>query len=72
MVRLAPFPLAFGGCLIFFAWGFVNRRKWFPEVEDVHRRRAIEKNQQAEEFKAKLAEGIKKERAKKAAGQKVQ
>lgn len=72
MVRLTPFPLAFGGCLIFFVWGFVNRRKWFPEVEDIHRQRAIEKKQEAEEFKTKLAEGVKRERAKKAAQQKAQ
>lgn len=66
MVRLAPFPLTFGGCLIFFVWGFVNRRRWFPEVEEIHRKRAIETKQQAEEFKEKLAEGLKREREKKA------
>lgn len=69
MVRLAPlqFPLVFGGCLIVFAWGFHNRRKLFPEVEEIHRQRAIETHQQAVEFQQKFAEGIKKEKERKAA-----
>lgn len=69
MVRLAPFqfPLVFGGCLLALAVGFHYRRKLFPEVEQIHRKRAIETQEQAVEFQQKLAEGIKKERERKAA-----
>ena len=67
MVRLTPFPLLFGGCLIVFAWGFYNRRNFFPEVEDINRQKAIERYQEAIDFKKKVAEGVKKERERKAA-----
>ncbi len=72
MVRLTPFPLVFGSCLVVFAWGFVYRRKLFPEVEEIKRQRAVEKQRQAVEFRQKFAEGIKRERDKKAAEQKTQ
>lgn len=72
MVRLTVFPLAFGGCLICFSWGFVNRKRLFPEVEEIHRLRAIEKQQEVVEFREKFAEGLKKEREKKAEREKKQ
>lgn len=69
MVRLSKFqfPLVFGGCLLVFAVGFRNWKQYFPEVEAIHRQRALETHQQALEFKQKVAEGIKKERERKAA-----
>ena len=69
MVRFAhlKFPLVFGGTLAVLVVGFHYRRRLFPEVEEIHRRRAAETEQQAAEFKQKLAEGIKRERERRAA-----
>ena len=66
MVRLSVFPVAFGCALLALAIGFVNRRKLFPEVEEIHRKRALESHHQAVEFKARVAEGVKRERGKRA------
>ena len=69
MVRATPFPFVFGGCLVFFVVGFYNRRRLFPEVEEIREQRAAEKAQQAAEFKEKFAAGLKKERERRAAEQ---
>lgn len=65
MVRLAVFPLVFGGALVLLTVGFYNRRKLFPEVEEIQRRKARESHSQAQEFRASVAEGLRKEREKK-------
>lgn len=65
MVRLTAFPVLFGASLLVFAIGFYNRRKLFPEVEEIHRQKALESHYQAIEFKSKVAEGVRKEREKK-------
>ena len=65
MVRFAAFPLAFGSCLICFMVGFYNRRKFFPEVDEIHHQRAIETQIQAVEFQQKVAEGVQRIREKK-------
>ena len=66
MVRLTAFPVVFGVSLVIFAIGFFNRRKLFPEVEEIQRQKAVESHYQAIEFKSKVAEGVRKEREKKA------
>ena len=48
-----------------FAIGFYNRRKLFPEVEEIQRQKAITSHYNAIEFKSKVAEGVRKEREKK-------
>ena len=65
MVRLSSSPLVFGGFLLCFAIGFYNRRKFFPEVEEIHHQRAIETQIQAVEFQQKVAEGVERIREKK-------
>ena len=65
MVRFAAFPLAFGTCLLCFAVGFYNRRRFFPDVEEIHHQRAIETQIQAVEFQQKVAEGVQRIREKK-------
>lgn len=65
MVRYSTFPLAFGGILLCFAVGFYNRRKFFPDVEEIHHQRAIETQIQALQFQQKVAEGVEKIREKK-------
>jgi hypothetical protein len=70
MVRLTPFPFVFGGCVVVFILGFANRKRLFPEIEEIHRQRDIETRQQAAEFRVKLDEAIKKERERKAAQKK--
>lgn len=66
MVRLTAFPVLFGASLVAFAVAFYNRRKLFPEVEEIQRQKARESHYQAIEFKSKVAEGVRKEREKKA------
>ena len=66
VVRLTAFPVLFGASLLAFAVGFYNRRKLFPEVEEIQRQKAIESHYQAIEFKSKVAEGVRKERERKA------
>ena len=66
MVRLSVFPILFGASLVGFAVGFINRRKLFPEIEEIHREKAILSHYQAIDFKTKVAEGVKKERQRKA------
>ncbi len=51
--------------MICFVWGFYNRRKFFPEVEEIHHQRAIETQIQAVEFQRKVAEGVQRIREKK-------
>ena len=65
MIRLTAFPVLFGATLLAFAVGFYNRRKFFPEVEEIQRKKAIEAHYQAIEFKSKVAEGVRKERERK-------
>ena len=67
MVRLAVFPVIFGASLLAFIVGFYNRKKLFPEIEEIHRKNAIEGHYQAIAFKSNLAEAVKKEQEKKAA-----
>ena len=64
MVRLSMYryPLLFGGFVAAFAVGFINRHKLFPEVEEIHREKAVLSHFQAIEFKNKVAEGVRKER----------
>ena len=66
MVRLTAFPVLFGASLVVFAVGFYNRRRLFPEVEEIQRKKAIESHYQAIEFQSKVAEGVRREREKKA------
>lgn len=70
MVRVSTFPLLFGGCLVGFALGFYNRRKLFPEVEEINRQKAIKNYQEAVQFREKVAVGVQKERERKAAQRK--
>lgn len=67
MVRLSPFPLAFGTTLIVFACGFYNRKKLLSEVDEIKEQRAVERRQQTLEFQEKFTAGIKRERERKAA-----
>ena len=67
MVRLSPFPLAFGTTLIIFACGFYNRKRLLSGVEEVRQQRAAERRQQTLEFQEKFTAGIKRERERKAA-----
>ena len=62
MARLAVFPVVFGGALLVFVTAFYNRRKLFPEVDEIHRKKALESHVQAIEFKARVAEGVRRER----------
>lgn len=66
MVRLTAFPVLFGATLLAFAVGFFNRRKFFPEVEKIQREKAVEGHYHAIEFKSTVAEGVRKERERKA------
>jgi len=66
MVRITAFPVIFGASLVALTVGFYNRRKFFPEVEEIHERKARESHFQAQEFKVKVAEGVKKKREEKA------
>lgn len=65
MVRLSVFPLLFGASLLAFGVGFVNRKKFFPEIEQIHQERAIQSHYQAIDFQNKVAEGVRQERQQK-------
>lgn len=65
MVRLAAFPVIFGASLLVFVVGFYNRRKLFPEIEEIHQKKAIESHYQAIAFKSNLAEAVRKEQERK-------
>lgn len=62
MVRLAVFPVVFGASFVVLAVAFFNRMKFFPGLEEKKRKKAWESHYQALEFKAKVAEGIRKKR----------
>ena len=66
MVRATVFPVIFGASLVALSIAFYNRRKFFPEVEEIHQRKSVESHVQAQEFKVKVAEGVKKKREEKA------
>lgn len=66
MVRLTAFPVLFGATLLAFAVGFLNRRKFFRDVENIQREKATEGHYHAIELKSTVAEGVKKEREGKA------
>ena len=57
------FPLLFGATLIVIIVGFYNRRKLFPEVEEIKRKKATQRRQEAIEFKQKVADGVRERRA---------
>ncbi len=65
MVRLSVFPLLFGASLLAFGLGFINRKKFFPEIEQIHKERAIQSHYQAIDFQTKVAEGVRRERQQK-------
>ena len=62
MVRLTAFPVLFGATLLAFAVGFLNRRKFFREVEEIQREKATEGHYHAIQLKSKVAEEVRKER----------
>lgn len=62
---MSVFPVLFGTTLVGFAVAFINRRKLFPEIEEIHREKAILSHFQAIDFKTKVAEGVKEERERK-------
>ena len=62
MVRLTAFPVLFGATLLTFAVGFLNRRKFFRDVEEIQREKATEGHYQAIEIKSKVGEKVRKER----------
>ena len=64
MVRLAVFPVVFGASFLGLAVAFYNRKKLFPEVEEAKWQKAWESHYQAVEFRAKVAEGVKREKEK--------
>lgn len=45
-----------------FAVGFLNRRKFFREVEEIQREKATEGHYHAIQLKSKVAEEVRKER----------
>ena len=55
--------MVFGGCLLFFGWGFYNRKKFVCELEDTKLERHLEKYNKAEAFKREVEEGVRKRRA---------
>lgn len=61
-VRVTAFPIVFCGALVVFTVGFCNRRKLFPEVDEINRRKAEESRVQAVAFKSQVAAGVKRER----------
>ncbi len=64
MVRLAVFPVVFGVSFVALAVAFFNRMRFFPGLEETKYKKAWESHYQALEFKAKVAEGVQRERAK--------
>ncbi len=64
MVRLAVFPVVFGASFVALTIAFYNFKKFYPELEETKRQKAWESHYQALEFKAKVAEGVQRERAK--------
>ena len=62
MVRLATFPVIFGASLLAFVVAFFNRRRFFPDIDAIHERKAIETHEQALEFRQRVAEGVARER----------
>ena len=61
-IRVTAFPIVFSGALVVFTVGFCNRRKLFPEVDEINRRKAEEGRVQAVAFKSQVAAGVKRER----------
>lgn len=65
MVRWAAFPVIFSAVLVLAAATFYNRRTLLPGSDESRLQKVIESHQQAVEFKARVAEGVKREREKK-------
>jgi altronate dehydratase len=56
------YPITFGVSLLVLGIGYTNRKKLFPEVFEKHQEDAILSHQQANEFKGRVAEGVKREK----------
>ena len=63
--RFHIFPVAFGLSLAVLCVAYYHRKSFFPEVWEKHHQQALESHKQAIQFKASVAEGIKKEREQK-------
>lgn len=65
MVRWTAFPIIFSAVLIAATATFYNRRSLLPGTEESRIQKTVESHQQAADFKARVAEGVKREREKK-------
>ena len=65
MPRLGSrFPVLFGATLVAFSAAFYHRRRLFPEVFEDQKTKKAEGFRRAKEFKATVAEGIRREKEK--------
>ena len=65
MIRLSAFPILFGGFLVAFTVGFYNRRKLFPEVDEINHQKTLESRAQAVELRSQVAAKIELNRTQK-------
>ena len=62
--RVAVFPVVFGVSVMVLGVAYYNRKSLFSEVFEGRKEKYLESRQQAFQFKALVAEGVKKQREK--------